>query len=314
MEAKILAIAASIGTPLGLAGLAVGILYLLYKRILGQKLSRILPEHTFLLFNRLATYLFCLALTAMLLGVASYLVIHLYGSSSGPNPDALKLEQEAGQHVLQGYYSLALKDANELVRLSPKDPVGYKLKGHAHYKLHEYSSALQAFQDALNIDPNFSAALFGKGATLTALGNYVEAKAIFERLTDMDPSDMSVRYNLAGLQLLTANYPAAKESYALIYNSGGEYKAETAVGLGISGMLSEMASGGSPPSPQAGAQAVSFFKEAVCLKPELRGIFVGSLGEDIEENYDGYRTLLRKFDQDPIYEAFLNSLRSGKVC
>jgi len=99
---NLLNIGASVGTPLALAGLVVTVLYLIYRAILKGKFSRILPEHTYMLLDRMARYAFYLALTSIVLGVSAYLAVRLYGKASGVSTDALKLQGEASQHLEQG--------------------------------------------------------------------------------------------------------------------------------------------------------------------------------------------------------------------
>jgi hypothetical protein len=75
MEAKLIEIAAKIGTPLALAGLTVAVLFLVYRAIIKSGLlSTVHASHTFKILNRVLTYVFVLALVAIALGVASYLV------------------------------------------------------------------------------------------------------------------------------------------------------------------------------------------------------------------------------------------------
>ena len=78
MEATILGIGAKIGTPLALAGFAVAILYLLYRAVLRSGLlTTVNASHTFRVLNRILTFVFVLALVAIVLGVSAYLATSL---------------------------------------------------------------------------------------------------------------------------------------------------------------------------------------------------------------------------------------------
>lgn len=78
MEDKILGIAAKVGTPLALAGLTIAILFLLYRTVIRSGLlSTVRASHTFIILNRILTFVFVLSLIAIVLGVASYLATSL---------------------------------------------------------------------------------------------------------------------------------------------------------------------------------------------------------------------------------------------
>lgn len=75
MQAKLFEIATRIGTPLALAGLVVGVMYLLYKSLLeGRLLSSISPGHSYRIINRIINFVFILSVIALALGVACYVL------------------------------------------------------------------------------------------------------------------------------------------------------------------------------------------------------------------------------------------------
>lgn len=229
------------------------------------------------------------------------------GGSGLPSAEALRLEQEARQHLVQGYYADALKEAEQLVKLRPDYAVAFRLKGTAHFKLREYSSALTAFQRALEFEPKSTAVLFNKAAVLAMLGDHRGARQIFEELREADPQDMAVRYNLAAVNLLSGDYAAARPEYAVVYRAGGERKPRAALGLGLSEIL---AAKSGEPVPKG----LEYLREAVCLAPRLRGVFLGTLQADAEETYEGYISRLRGLEGREFYDAFLKEIREGKVC
>jgi tetratricopeptide (TPR) repeat protein len=228
---------------------------MIYRLILTQKLSRVLAGDTFVLLNHSARYLFILALAALVLGIGAYVAVTLFEGSVRVSVSAIRLEQEARQHLLQGYYSMALREANELVRLTPRDPVAHKLKAHAHFKLHEYSSAAAAFDEALRLQPDFVAAQYGKASTLVVLGDYNQAKDIYRGLKRSFPDDLAVRYALGVVSLLSNDYELAKREYEAVYRTNTPWKANAALGLGIYEL--RQSQGGS-------SNAVALFREAVC--------------------------------------------------
>ena len=298
----VLRIAASIGTPLALAGFTVGVLYLVYRLVLTRQLSRVLPEHTFRLLSTVTRYVFVLALVALVLGISAYVAVTIFPPSV--SAAALHVEQEARQHLATGYYEEALKESTELTKLRPQFGTAFRLKGNAHFKLMEYSSALQAFQRALDLEPNSTVTLFNKGAVLTVMGDYAGAREIFKKLLDIDPNDMSIRYNLAEAYLLSGDHVVAAENYKVVYRSGGARKARAALGLGLAEVLG--AHSLDPGRP--------YFREAVCLDPKLRGVFAGTLRVDSEGTYEPYISLLRTFRGWPNYDPLVRELEGGNVC
>jgi hypothetical protein len=60
-------------TPLALAGLVVLVLYAIYRQILQMSVfSQVSSEQTFVLIDRIAFYLFCLAVLAIVLALIGY--------------------------------------------------------------------------------------------------------------------------------------------------------------------------------------------------------------------------------------------------
>lgn len=231
-----------------------------------------------------------------------------WSNKSGRSPESLKLELEARQHLLQGYYRMALKEADQLIQIKPQYETAYKLKGHAHFKLGEYLSAVEAFQDALKIDPKFSAAQFGKGAALLELGEYQRAKVVYELLFEQSPSDVMVRFNLALSCLLSGDYMAAESHFIQIYmKEGGYLKAQAAIGLGLSEKF-----GGS--KPESALRWSALFKESICITPQLRGVFEGTTQEVNEEGYALYLNLLNRMRGTPSYQVFLANLKKRNLC
>lgn len=217
------------------------------------------------------------------------------------------LEQDVREHLRDGYYEDALREAEELCALRPQSSAAFRLKGEAHFKLNENQSALDAFATAAKLDPKSSVAAFDEGAALAAMGHYTDAKRKFEQLRDADPGDMSIQYSLASVALLSGDYATARDGYEVVYNSGTKQKAASAIGLG----LSEALGGKTSDSLEPGLRHM---RQALCIEPNLRGIFFGEPPEDPTQNYDGYVHLLNRLKEFPAYNQFLENVREGKEC
>lgn len=78
MDASILEIATKVSTPLALAGVTLAFLYLLYRLLLRSRLLTVLgATHSFRIINRVVTYLFVLALVAIVLAISAFMVTRL---------------------------------------------------------------------------------------------------------------------------------------------------------------------------------------------------------------------------------------------
>src|SRR5438128_1542812 len=97
----LLSVASKVGTPLALAGIIVIVLYALYKQVLALKLfAPIEAGPTARLLENVLNKLFWLALLALILGVASYIVTALFPhstSTSSSSEDRKTLEVTAGR-------------------------------------------------------------------------------------------------------------------------------------------------------------------------------------------------------------------------
>ncbi len=312
MGARILEIGASVGTPLALAGFIVAVLYLLYRLVIKQQLTQLLAQQLAKLLDRIAFYLFILALVALVLGVSAYVLVNLIPPSEA-SAEAVQLEQRARDHLNNGYYPDALKAADRLTKLRPRYATAFLLKGTAHFKLREYSSALGAFQTAAAFERSsppsdlYLSARYNEGAALAVIGDYGGAQKIFEELVKAEPNDMAVRYNLASVNLLAGDYTAAKTTYELVYKNDPRRKAKAVFGIGLSEMLGTS-------TPEAQLKGLDHFREAVCIEPNLRGVFLGTVRDDAGGTYEPYLPLLQRLRGTNSYDAFIKGLQEGKTC
>jgi|SRR5580658_3381072 hypothetical protein len=86
---KLLAALDRVKTPLTLSGLVVIVLYGLYSQVLKLPIFAQLPaSSTFVIIRDLLWYLFLLAVLAIVLGAATYIVAHFWPASNHSDPDA----------------------------------------------------------------------------------------------------------------------------------------------------------------------------------------------------------------------------------
>jgi hypothetical protein len=89
---KLFAIAASVKNPLAVSGLGVMALYLVYRQLLSLKVFVSIGAHpTFLVLQNVIDKLFWLALTAVVLGVSSYVIALIAARHSHPLASGLRI-------------------------------------------------------------------------------------------------------------------------------------------------------------------------------------------------------------------------------
>ena len=81
VDGSILEVAARVTTPLALAGVTLAFLYLLYRPLLrGRLLTALGSTHSFRVVNRVVTYLFALALVAIVLAISAFMIARVADS------------------------------------------------------------------------------------------------------------------------------------------------------------------------------------------------------------------------------------------
>lgn len=219
-----------------------------------------------------------------------------------------QLEQDIRQHISQGYYADALKESIALVSIDDKSALAQKLKGIAHFKLGEFGSAIAEFKMAKELDVTLSDTMnYNIAAALISLGNNDSAIDILNNLKSRAPDDMRLNYNLGLAHLLKKDYTLAKQCYSLVYNAGGTKKPSAALGLGFASLLEKE-------TDQAQKQGINYLQEAVCLKPEFRGLFMNHSVEDNEEKYDLYLKVLPLLKDSTPFKTFKREMKDGKIC
>jgi len=286
-------------------------MYLLYARVLRQKLAPVLAEDTYRLLNAVLRYVFYLAMTALVLGMIIYAAVTLCKDTNfcrTASVDKARMESDIQQFLAQGYYSDALRAAEELIAVDPANAKAYRLKGNALYRMKNYPAALLAFDKALKLQPEMTEASFNKGSALLKLGDYAAAEKIFGKLAAANAGDYATRFNLAEAQLLLRNFDGARANYSIVHKGSPKHRGGCALGLGIIAALS-------PGGPDAMAVAVQRFGEAVCVDPKLRALFSGIAVEDGTQRFDTYLGFVGelKAKKVPSFERFLLDLQRGKL-
>ena len=69
-------------------------------------------------------------------------------------------------YIELGYYELAIKDYDRLVRIGPKNSEAYGNRGYAYGQLGHYQRAIQDYDKAIQLYPNYSNAYFYRGLFL----------------------------------------------------------------------------------------------------------------------------------------------------
>lgn len=67
----------------------------------------------------------------------------------------------------------------------------------AHFKLGNYSAAMDCAEQAITIEPSYSKAFYRKGRILTALGKPMEAQMNFEKALELHPDDPQILCSLS---------------------------------------------------------------------------------------------------------------------
>jgi tetratricopeptide (TPR) repeat protein len=251
-----------------------------------------------------------LVLVAFLATLVTAVVIFAIASFTHPNPGGIDADAKAEVRnlIATGYFEPALKKARLLVAKEPQDPETFRLEGIVHYKLGEYKSALDDYQESLKLDPSSSATLLCKAEALVETHDFGQARTILANLRQADPEDHSILYDLAAVDLVQGNYDIAKSEFVQLYESAGDAgRAADALGLGLAEILSES-------SGSESETGIKHLREAVCRDPHLRGIFDGTLRYDTNGTYTEFLVTLQRASGSSGYNAFLEDLREGKTC
>src|SRR5688572_3536294 len=119
--------------------------------------------------------------------------------------------------------SLALSDANSLIRLEPKNRLGYYTKGVAYQRFNMPDSAISYFNKCLEISPNTDFALNNRGSLLfNYYKKYNEAMADFTKAIQINPQGdyylnrSYCHYQLGQIELAKADVRVAMQKNIVI--------------------------------------------------------------------------------------------------
>jgi tetratricopeptide (TPR) repeat protein len=216
MDSSILEVGAKLATPLSLAGFALAVLYLLYRVLLrGQLLSRLGATHSFRIINRVITFVFILAIVAMLLGLGGYFAGRLQGVIKISSPElsgdmyftnitviekeyrqtqGRPLNQELKQKIERainlakaGNYKNAIPVFEEVVQKVPLASV-YNNLGVLSAATQNYEKARQAYNQAIEKNPEHQAAHLNLGLLDERQGRIDEAKRPIKETKKLESS------------------------------------------------------------------------------------------------------------------------------
>ncbi|MCL1894905.1 MAG: protein kinase, partial [Holophagaceae bacterium] len=80
-----------------------------------------------------------------------------------------------------GYYSRAIEDCNDVIRLSPEKADGHIARGSTLLKMGDFDSAIRAFDEAILLEPNSSVAYEERGKAYSHKGDSKRAEENYEK-------------------------------------------------------------------------------------------------------------------------------------
>ncbi|WP_286225682.1 tetratricopeptide repeat protein [Polynucleobacter sp. HIN7] len=105
----------------------------------------------------------------------------------------------------------------------------WHLLGISYYKLNQFASAYQCYQEAIAIAPRFPGALNSLGFLLQDMRLYEDAKLAFEDALRLEPSSDMARLNLGLLQLKLGEWEAGWDNYESRWTGSAEAINQTQV-------------------------------------------------------------------------------------
>jgi serine/threonine protein kinase/cytochrome c-type biogenesis protein CcmH/NrfG len=114
--------------------------------------------------------------------------------------------REGDQYRLQHQYTLALQAYEEALRMDPENFYAWNGKGTALYNQGNYRKAFEAYQRATEIDPSNAVVWVSAGLALQALQRHQQALVHFERALTLD-NEYVMAWNGRGDAQLALNMP-----------------------------------------------------------------------------------------------------------
>lgn len=131
-----------------------------------------------------------------------------YLNASQPAYDAFT---EAHGHAAGGDMTKALASVNKAIKLEPKEPRFYGLRGDIYLEQNKFQAATEEYSKALNRDKNYYEYYLGRGLANKQMGNAAAAKRDLELSADLLPT--SIAMNELGELSLAAGQPQVAKGY-----------------------------------------------------------------------------------------------------
>ena len=128
-------------------------------------------------------------------------------------------------------FSAAVEDYQQALTLQPKLAEAYNGLGLAYRGLGKYDQAKDSFEQALQINPSYLHARNNLGVSRADSGNYPEAITILQRVIDLDSSFASAHFNLAVVYLRLKRRNAAIEELKILKELDRELAGELEAGI-----------------------------------------------------------------------------------
>jgi tetratricopeptide (TPR) repeat protein len=96
------------------------------------------------------------------------------------------LAARADSYRRLGYYELAIKDGDLMIKREPKVAKHYSDRGLAYYYLGQYQRSIQNNDMAIQLDPNYALAYNNRGVYYRKLGQHTKADADKAKACSLD--------------------------------------------------------------------------------------------------------------------------------
>lgn len=194
-------------------------------------------------------------------------------------------------------FSEAIESFNTVIRVKPKLPEAYFLRGIAKYNLMDYLGAEQDYSKAIEFKPNYTYALKYRGHTRYNLKKYYLAINDFEQAISLDATDPDL-YNVRGLCKINVNQ---YEQAIYDFNSSLDITKKNKRAYFYRGIARVMA--------EDTLSALSDYKKALKLDPNYYDVYM-NIGILYSEQYK-YDTAIINFTKvielDPLNDgAYIN--------
>lgn len=116
---------------------------------------------------------------------------------------------QAQLDATQGNLSAAIKRVEQIVALTPDDPLIFFRLGLLKYDAKEYRGAVAAFEKSISLVPVYANAKYFLGLSYANAGETAKAIKIFEELKDLNPNNSELNAILENLKAGRAPFVAA---------------------------------------------------------------------------------------------------------